>query len=379
MKKTIKILFSTFLLISVMLLVFTSCKKEVPFNGINEELGISIEGGGFNGDATLISSRVSETINVNEVKEKLGDKPYSDTSELFIYFINVVNHGSTVQPSGKIKVTLPEPQSDFNEYIVFHVFGTESHTLDFTVDNGKVFVEVDALGYFIIADSHVHDYTEWSDARDGENHTRSCPCGYVALVPHDYNKGTTIPNGIRYTCQTCNFTYDHIHEYGDWSDSKDGKNHYHTCSCGYKASAEHTFDTGVDVPTGTLYTCTGCGYTKTVSNTVNISVSTAPYKEAGTITVTVNGEAVCTNAKEYSGTVIKGSVISVTFTSKSGYKFVQWKVKDKFLNEDELISTQKAYTFTVGVNDFTLGKETISIIAENAEDKSDEEISTPIM
>ena len=173
MKKTLKILFSTLLLISVMLLVFTSCKKEAPFNGVNEELGISIEGGSFNGEATLICSRVMETINVSEVKEKLGDKPYSDTSELFIYFVNVINNGSTVQPSGKIKVNLPEPQTDFNEYIVFHVFGTESQTLDFTVSNGKISVEVDCLGYFVIADSHVHDYTEWSDAEDGQNHTHA--------------------------------------------------------------------------------------------------------------------------------------------------------------------------------------------------------------
>ena len=190
MKKTFKTIFFT--LITVFITVLSSCSDNAPFNGVNTELGLTVSGGGFDGKSTLISSRVTENINVNEVKEKLSGEQYNDTAELFIYYINVVKNGSTLHPTESVSITLPIPTTDYGDFAVFNVTDSKVTRLDFTLTDTAISFNTSSLSYFVIAHSHVHVYTEWEGTEDGINHTRSCPCGYVATEAHDFDEGESM-------------------------------------------------------------------------------------------------------------------------------------------------------------------------------------------
>ncbi len=348
MKKTLKflLLFSVMLCLSVLFL--SSCKKDEPFNGINEELGLILEGGDFDGKSTLVCSKITESLNVNEVKNKLSGQAYNDTADLFIYYIKVVKNNLTVQPKGKVTITLPEPSASYSDYVVFNVTDTEVEKLDFTLSNGKITFEATSLSYFIIADSHVHSYTEWADATDGINHTRSCPCGYVALVPHDYNEWVPTTSGRKYTCETCGYVHNHVHEYISFTNASNGRSHTKTCSCGHTDSEVHKFDQGVPHQSGTLYTCTLCGH-KNISLELTVKI-TVPSNSSAISSLKINGASYTEPVKFKYGTEI-----TVEIKLKSGYEFIGWEY------DDEILTKSRTYKFVIGESEFTRGKEEIEI------------------
>lgn len=349
MKKNQVKLFSVLILLILSLLVFSACKKEKPFNGINTELGIMLEGGGFDEESSLIASRLTESINIKEATKHISPLSYNTTAELFVYYINVTKNGSTVQPSGNVRITLPEPNASYTDYVLFHVKGSDVETLSYTLENGKISFEVNSLSYFVIAHSHVHQYSSWSDAGDGENHVRSCACGYVATEKHNFDNGQNITaEGKLYTCQSCGFSYTHYHEYSNFLDAEDGDNHVGTCSCGKTSSEPHDYGNGVETDTKIQYTCQTCAHKKLIPLYVSLNIV---FPAGSGCTATVNGV-------EYDANTIykHGTEVTVVINLTSEYEFKYWESATRDIKTPVL-------KFTVGTDDFTLGKEKITLLA----------------
>lgn len=119
---------------------------------------------------------------------------------------------------------------------------------------------------------------------DGTNHQSTCSiCDGILTEGHTWNEGevtkkeTCKETGLkRYTCTACGATYEEViplseeHKYSAWSNVSE-TSHYHKCSvCDKEETLDHTWNSGSVtkkpncIETGTcLYTCTGCGATKT--------------------------------------------------------------------------------------------------------------------
>lgn len=357
MKKIYKKFLFTLLILSSFILVFSACQKETPFNGTDEELGLVLTGGGFDGKCTLIASKVTESINVSEVKSKLIGQEYNDTAELFIYYVKVVKNGSPLSPVGKVTVTLPEPTADYGDYAVFNVTDTAVEKLSFTLADGKITFEASSLSYFVIAHSHVHVYTEWADAADGENHTHSCSCGYAASEAHTYGEGKRISDSTtEYTCTVCGYVYKHEHKF-KYTNSSDGHNHIISCACGYSASKDHVFGQGVPSNDGITFTCSLCGHIN-VQTTVTFKITVTPNNNAAGY-IKINGV-------DYTEPVQLefGTVVTVEAKAASGYTFNSWSCADE-------LTKNTTYVFTVGEADFTKGKQEIELQADFTKKKDD--------
>ena len=357
MKKTyFKILFP--LLILTLILAFSACEKDAPFNGKNEELGLELTGGGFDGKCTLVASRVTESINVSEVKSKLVGQEYNDTAELFIYYVKVVRKGAPVSQLGNVTVSISEPTADYGDYTVFNITESNVEKLAFTLADGKITFEASSLSYFVIAHSHVHVYSEWSAAEDGENHVRSCSCGYVATEAHTYDNGIKLNNKTtKYTCTVCGYVHNHDHAFIKYTNASDGHNHTKTCACGDSIPEDHVFDQGIPSQNGILYTCTLCGH-------INIQT-----KVTIKITITPNNTAVSyikINGVEYTEPIQLeyGTKVTVEVKAATGYTFNSLRCPDE-------LTKNTTYVFTVGEADFTKGKQEIELQADLTEKKDD--------
>ena len=119
---------------------------------------------------------------------------------------------------------------------------------------------------------------------DDTNHKAVCSvCSLEQVLPHNWNNGTVTKQetcketGTKfYTCNDCGATREEViplsevHKYSAWTKVDDNQ-HYHKCSvCDKEETVDHTWNGGSVtkkpncIETGTtIYTCTGCGHTKT--------------------------------------------------------------------------------------------------------------------
>ncbi len=357
MKKTYLKLLFVLLILSASILAFSACQNDTPFNGKNEELGLELIGGGFNGKCTLVASKITESINISEVKSKLIGQEYNDTAELFIYYVKVIREGSPVSPLGNVTVSIPEPTADYGDYTVFNVTDTKVEKLNFTCTDGKIVFKSNTLSYFIIAHSHVHVYNEWTDVGDGESHTRSCSCGYVANEAHTFDKGVRQTDNLTvYTCTVCGYVHKHSHEY-KYTNSSDGHNHIKSCACGISDTVDHVFGQGVPSQNGIEYTCTLCGHIN-IQTHVTFKITILDYNTYASY-IRINGV-------DYTEPVQLefGTVVTIEAKAASGYTFNSWSCVDE-------LTKNTTYVFTVGEADFTKGKDEIELIAKFEEKKND--------
>lgn len=130
----------------------TACNKTV--DKLTSELGVVIEGE-FDKGAQL----VTEPIEVTGEKGKnvialLEEKEYAKEGEVRIFDISVVKDGSKVQPSGKVKVTVPAPFESESGYVTFHIKDDNSvEELKTTYADGKISFETDSFSYFVVTEA----------------------------------------------------------------------------------------------------------------------------------------------------------------------------------------------------------------------------------
>lgn len=115
--------------------------------------GIVVEGGAFGKGAELVTDIVDASDKEGQsVIALIEDKEYDKKGEVRIFDISVVKDGSKVQPSGKVKVTLPAPFESESGYVTFHIKDDNSvETLKTTYANGKISFETDSFSYFVVA------------------------------------------------------------------------------------------------------------------------------------------------------------------------------------------------------------------------------------
>jgi len=232
--KSLLVALSLFL-ISVFVFSFTACNNEVnTLASLQNEYGIVVDGGNFEEGSALVSNKIALTTEeAAEVLAAIANQNYNKDADVSIFDIYVTKDGAKVQPSGKVKVSVPVPNVEVGNYLVFHVKGDNSvESLVSTVADGKISFETSSFSYFVIAEAasaeHVHNY-EWVEGK-------TSTCTEEGIAPH-------------YHCEGCgknfNENYGEIdsvalplgaHEYGSmyWGKSanfwEDGNIEYYQCS-----------------------------------------------------------------------------------------------------------------------------------------------------
>ena len=270
MKTSKRSIFIGLILMIVMLLgisMLTACNNgAITLDKLQNEYGVVIEGGGFEKGSTLISNEIAaSTEEATEVLAAIADRNYNKDGSVYIFNIYVTKDGAKVQPSGKVKVSVPVPNVQVDNYLVFHVKDDNSvETLVPTVADGKISFETSSFSYFIIAEA----------------------------APAE-----------------------HVHNYGDWTPSEvDEEKHYKECACGETETGDCTFDVNG--------TCTVCGREKTAESGITIVISGGTATFVGKETVTSNSTLYGENATVY--VAQENDVLNVTLNDQEGRVFKHW-------------------------------------------------------
>ena len=282
------------LLIAVLACSLAACNKKVAtLESLQNEYGIVVDGGSFEEGSTLVSNEiVTTTEEAAEVLEAIADQNYNKDGNVYIFDIYVTKDGKEVQPNGKVKVSVPVPNVQVDNYLVFHIKADNSvEKLVPTVADGKLCFETSSFSYFVIAEAapaeHVHSFGEWRAEETVENkHYRECDCGEKETGDCTFDDGvvtqepTHYEEGIKtYTCTVCGRTKEETipkttdHIFGDWAQySVVEDKHIRECKCGEVEIGDCTYDDGVVTQEPThyeegvkTYTCTLCGRIKTES------------------------------------------------------------------------------------------------------------------
>jgi len=242
MKKRLSLLCLLLAVIAVFAFSLTACNNEAgTLETLKNEYGIVVDGGSFEEGSTLVSNEIAATAEeAAEVLAAIAEQNYNKDGNVYIFDIYVTKDGKEVQPDGKVKVSVPVPNVEVDNYIVFHVKDDNSvEKLVPTVADGKISFETSSFSYFVIAEAviqdappiHVHNY-EWVEGKEST-------CKEEGIAPH-------------YHCDGCGKNFDPnygeidsvalpigSHEYGSlyWGKSanffEDGNIEYYQCSeCG---------------------------------------------------------------------------------------------------------------------------------------------------
>ena len=188
MKKKSLLVTILLLLSAVFAFSLTACDNGViTLESLKNEFGIVIDGGGFEEGSTLISNEIAaSTEEATEVLAAIADQNYNKDGSVYIFDIYVTKDGAKVQPSGKVKVSVPVPNVQVDNYLVFHVKADNSvENLVPTVADGKILFETSSFSYFIIAEAapaeHVHNYV-WVEGT-------ASTCTEEGIAPHYHCEG----------------------------------------------------------------------------------------------------------------------------------------------------------------------------------------------
>ena len=197
----------------ILTIALSACgSEEKTLDTLENEYGIVVEGEGFEKGSTLVSNEIeAHTKEATEVLARVADQNYKKDGSFYIFDIYIEKDGTKVQPSGKVKVTLPLPNIEVDNYLVFHVKDDKTvESLVPSVDAGKISFETSSFSYFVIAEAapseHAHEYV-WVDGI-------ASSCKKEGILPH-------------YHCEDCgkNFNENYVeidsiilpvasHEYG---------------------------------------------------------------------------------------------------------------------------------------------------------------------
>ena len=154
-----------FMLIAIFTFSFAACDKEVTtLESLKNDYGIVVDGGSFKEGSTLVSNEIEATTEEGaEVLTAIAEQSYNKDGGVYIFDIYVTKDGAKVQPNGKVTVSVPVPNVEVDNYLVFHVKADNSvEKLVPTVADGKISFETSSFSYFVIAEAapaeHVHEY-----------------------------------------------------------------------------------------------------------------------------------------------------------------------------------------------------------------------------
>ena len=157
MKTSKRSIFIGLILMMVMLLgisMLTAC-NDVRLDKLQNEYGIVVDGGDFEEGSALVSNEIAaSTEEATQLLAAISDQNYDKDGNVYIFDIYVMKDGVKVQPNSKAKVSIPIPNVQVDNYLVFHVKADNSvENLVPTVADGKISFETSSFSYFIIAEA----------------------------------------------------------------------------------------------------------------------------------------------------------------------------------------------------------------------------------
>lgn len=177
MKKISKLI--AFVLVLVLGVILVACGNKggggdntaTTVNELTAESGVSASGT-FEGGSKLKAEAHAADSEKGRAAIEAIDKPY-DSAKVAVFDITLTKGGEKVQPSGKVKITMPKP-FEADEYVTYHVKGAVVEELETAVVGDKISFETTSFSYFVITTNKVMHRTKlnykgvWAPSTTGE-------------------------------------------------------------------------------------------------------------------------------------------------------------------------------------------------------------------
>lgn len=177
MKKISKLI--AFVLVLVLGVILVACGNKggggdntaTTVNELTAESGVSASGT-FEGGSKLKAEAHAADSEKGRAAIEAIDKPY-DSARVAVFDITLTKGGEKVQPSGKVKITMPKP-FEADEYVTYHVKGDVVEELETAVVGDKISFETTSFSYFVITTNKVVHRTKlnykgvWAPSATGE-------------------------------------------------------------------------------------------------------------------------------------------------------------------------------------------------------------------
>ena len=177
MKKISKLI--AFVLVLVLGVILVACGNKggggdntaTTVNELTAESGVSASGT-FDGGSKLKAEAHTADSEKGRAAISAIDKPY-DSARVAVFDITLTKGGEKVQPSGKVKITMPKP-FEADEYVTYHVKGDVVEELETAVVGDKISFETTSFSYFVITTNKVMHRTKlnykgvWAPSATGE-------------------------------------------------------------------------------------------------------------------------------------------------------------------------------------------------------------------
>lgn len=177
MKKISKLI--AFVLVLVLGVILVACGNKggggdntaTTVNELTAESGVSASGT-FEGGSKLKAEAHTADSEKGRAAISAIDKPY-DSARVAVFDITLTKGGEKVQPSGKVKITMPKP-FEADEYVTYHVKGDVVEELETAVVGDKISFETTSFSYFVITTNKVMHRTKlnykgvWAPSETGK-------------------------------------------------------------------------------------------------------------------------------------------------------------------------------------------------------------------
>lgn len=176
MKKISKLI--AFVLVLVLGVILAACGNKgggdntaTTVNELTAESGVSASGT-FEGGSKLKAEAHTAESEKGRAAISAIDKPY-DSAKVAVFDITLTKGGEKVQPSGKVKITMPKP-FEADEYVTYHVKGDVVEELETAVVGDKISFETTSFSYFVITTNKVAHRTKlnykgvWAPSETGK-------------------------------------------------------------------------------------------------------------------------------------------------------------------------------------------------------------------
>lgn len=177
MKKISKLI--AFVLVLVLGVILVACGNKggggdntaATVNELTAESGVSASGT-FEGGSKLKAEAHTAESEKGRAAISAIDKPY-DSARVAVFDITLTKGGEKVQPSGKVKITMPKP-FEADEYVTYHVTGDVVEELETAVVGDKISFETTSFSYFVITTNKVVHRTKlnykgvWAPSETGK-------------------------------------------------------------------------------------------------------------------------------------------------------------------------------------------------------------------
>lgn len=177
MKKISKLI--AFVLVLVLGVILVACGNKggggdntaTTVNELTAESGVSASGT-FEGGSKLKAEAHTADSEKGRAAISAIDKPY-DSARVAVFDITLTKGGEKVQPSGKVKITMPKP-FEADEYVTYHVKGDVVEELETAVVGDKISFETTSFSYFVVTTNKVAHRTKlnykgvWAPSEKGE-------------------------------------------------------------------------------------------------------------------------------------------------------------------------------------------------------------------